>query len=286
VEQLLRDEIPNLLRLYPNPFVAQTCFSLSHYIKTTWSDEKTTHQDYQSFLANSFDEALSGAIKLARYTASSQGRPTSGVILDPLDRLGPFASAPIMGGRRVEFLPGLSVVGSHKSEMRRLSSHDTPVGVLVLLTDEHFAIETMADEVRKLIWRARPLVITCVCRTSLAMLRRRPGGILKELAPDVVVFDESFVDRAVPFGAFSASKSLYGYWNQKGKTNFHSTTYQPNSISSLHFMNCLVKADSAFHKCIAEKLEEIEHNLTVRMDVFGRLYSPSLARMIRASEGL
>jgi acetylornithine/succinyldiaminopimelate/putrescine aminotransferase len=283
LEQLAREEIPNLLRLYANPFVAQTCFSLSHYIKTTWSDEKTTRQDYQSFLANSFDEALSGAIKLARYAANSQGLSTSTVILDPLDRLGPFASAPIMGGQRVEFLPGITVVGRHRSETRRLCSSDKAVGILVLLADEQSAIETFADEVRKLNWRFRPLVITCVDRNSLGMLRRRPGGILREIAPDIVVFDDSFVGHAAPFGAFSAGKALYAFWNQPGKTTFHSTTYQPNSISTLHFMKCLEHDDPALYSCIAEKLEQIKTNLSYRMEVFGRLYSPSLVRMIRAS---
>src|SRR5262249_29534722 len=145
------------------------------------------------------------------------------------------------------------------------------------------AIETFADEVRKLSWRARPLIITCVDRVSLGMLRRRPGGILREIAPDIVVFDDSFVGHAVPFGAFSASKALYAFWNQPGTTPFHSTTYQPNSISTLHFMKCLEQDDPALHTCIAEKLEEIHNNLATRMEVFGRLYSPSLARMIRAS---
>ncbi len=50
------------------------------------------------------------------------------------------------------------------------------------------------------------------------------------------MFDESFVNRDVPFGAFTARQALYDHWNRPGKTTFHSTTYQPNTISSLHFM--------------------------------------------------
>src|SRR5262249_19208573 len=126
-------------------------------------------------------------------------------------------------------------------------------------------------------------IISCVDRISLGMLRRRPGGILRETAPDIVVFDDSFVGHAVPFGAFSASKALYAFWNQPGKTTFHSTTYQPSSISTLHFMKCIEQDDPTLHTCIAEKLEEIRTSLALRMEVFSRLYSPSLARMIRAS---
>ena len=93
----------------------------------------------------------------------------------------------------------------------------------------------------------QPLVITCIDRASLAALRGGSGGILHEIVPDIVVFDESFVDHAVPFGAFTARKSLFACWNRPGKATFHSTTFQPNTISTLHFMRCLAQADPEFH---------------------------------------
>src|ERR1022692_621801 len=105
-EQILREQLPNLFRLYLNPYVVQTCFCLERYIHDTWYAKKGSPEPYQSFLANSFDEALSGAIKLARYCASIAGRSTTGLVIDPTERLGPFASA-----GSVVFLPGLTVVG-------------------------------------------------------------------------------------------------------------------------------------------------------------------------------
>src|SRR5262245_33321379 len=106
-EQILREQLPNLLRLYLNPYVTQACFCLAQYVRTTWA----TGGEYQTFLANGFDEALSGALKLARYGAGVAGRPTAGLVLDPADRLGPYAGAAAVGGGKVEFLPGLVVVG-------------------------------------------------------------------------------------------------------------------------------------------------------------------------------
>ena len=85
--------MPNLFRLYLNPYVAQTCFCLERYIQTTWHAQAENPESYQTFLANSFDEALSGAIKLARYCASVAGRSTTGLVIDPDNRLGPFSSA-------------------------------------------------------------------------------------------------------------------------------------------------------------------------------------------------
>ncbi len=58
-----------------------------------------------------------------------------------------------------------------------------------------------AEAIRQLVRRHRPRVITCVDRTSLASLRAGSRGILHEIVPDIVVFDESFVDFAVPFSA-------------------------------------------------------------------------------------
>src|SRR5262249_32894290 len=80
-EQLLRQQLPNLLRLYLNPYVTQTCFCLTRYVQSTWGAGGAG--EYQTFLANGFDEALGGAIKLARYAASLAGRPTAGLVLDP-----------------------------------------------------------------------------------------------------------------------------------------------------------------------------------------------------------
>jgi acetylornithine/succinyldiaminopimelate/putrescine aminotransferase len=137
--------------------------------------------------------------------------------------------------------------------------------------------------VREAIRRDYPRVITAVDRASLGVLRSAPAWVLREFAPDIVVFDESFVDQAVPFGAFTARKALYQTWNRPGKATFHSTTFQPNTVSSLHFMNCLEKADPEFHTSVAEDLQKIQADLSVRRRLFRRLYSPPLYRLIRAT---
>jgi acetylornithine/succinyldiaminopimelate/putrescine aminotransferase len=283
-EQILREQLPNLLRLYLNPYVTQACLCLARYVQTTWGGEAGADEDYQTFLANGFDEALSGAIKLARYTASLAGRPTTGLALDPADRLGPYAGASVAGGGKVEFLPGLVVVG--KDEHRLIDSRNDPstrFGLLVLVAGAEALLDQNADIIRELIQRDAPRVIVCVDRGSLAALRRGPAGLLREIAPDIVVFDESFVERAVPFSAFTARKALYDHWNRPGKATFHSTTYQPNTISSLHFLRCLEKADPQFHASLAQELHKIQADLRIRGDLFRRLYSPSLYRLIRAT---
>jgi acetylornithine/succinyldiaminopimelate/putrescine aminotransferase len=276
-EQILREQLPNLLRLYLNPYVTQTCLCLARYVQTTWASAG----EHQTFLANGFDEALSGAIKLARYAASVAGRPTTGLILDPTDRLGPYVGVSLPEGGKVEFIPGLVVAG--KEEFTAAMTSGGPFGLLVLVAGAEAILDQHADALRLLIRRDAPRIITCVDRASLAALRRGAFPVLREFEPDIVVFDESFVDRAVPFSALTARKALYDHWNRPGKATFHSTTYQPNTISSLHFMRCLEKVDPEFRESVAPDLHKIETDLGVRGELFRRLYSPALYRLIRAT---
>ncbi len=282
-EQMIREQMPNFLRLYLSPSVTQTCFCLSRYVRDTWyAGPLASAVEFQSFLANSFDEALSGAIKLARYAASKTQRPTAGLVVDPAGRLGPYAGVKLVGDKWVEFIPGLTVIGDGVSISKALEATQS-VGLVVLVAGAEAAIEPSARAIRQLIDRDRPIVITCVDRPSLAVLRSGPGRLLRSLSPDIVVFDESFVDHAVPFSAFASRKTLYNYWNRRGRATFHSTTYQPNTISSLHFVRCLPAADPEFYRSVASSLEEIIRDVGLRRTLFRKLYSPSLYRAIRTT---
>src|SRR5262249_15211553 len=109
--EIVREQIPNFFRLYLNPYVVQTCFCLSRYAQTV-SQAGKPDVLFQTFLANSFDEALSGAIKLARYDANLKNRPVSGLVIDPDSKLGPFASISFPNQGKVEFIRDLVVVES------------------------------------------------------------------------------------------------------------------------------------------------------------------------------
>jgi acetylornithine/succinyldiaminopimelate/putrescine aminotransferase len=281
-ERILRERLPNLFRLYVNPFVAQACLCLARYAGTTWRRPPGTEDDFQTFLANGFDEALGGAIKLARYAASVTGGPTTGLVIDGADRLGPFASAPIAGGGRVTFVPGLEVVGKDDA-FPPVPPTGPPFGFVVLVPGADGGLGRHTEAARALVRSDYALVVTCVDRESLAALRRSADAALREPAPDVVVFDETFVNRDVPFAAFTARKELYDHWNRPGKTTFHSTTYQPNTISALHFLRCLEAADPDFHAALAADLRRVEADPGFRAALFRRMYSPSLARATRAA---
>lgn len=265
--QLLGEQLPNLFRLYLNPYVVQTCFCLERYIQESWQAGAAAPESYQSFLANSFDEALSGAIKLGRYCASIAGRPTAGLVIDPAARLGPFASS-----EHVEFLPGLAI---HKTLAGIPEARE--IGFVVLASGD--ILDLHAESVRRFT-RAGALTIVCVDRQTLMGTR---GGIKALPVPDIVVFDESFVRREVPFAAFSARRPLYDYWNKSGRATFHSTTFQPNTVSTLHFLRCLERDDPSLHERVSGVLQSIAREPRECLRLLRRLYSPSLARAIDAT---
>jgi acetylornithine/succinyldiaminopimelate/putrescine aminotransferase len=302
-EQIIGNQEPNFLRLYLNPHIAQTCFCLDRYVRTTWPQpeglkrgKRERGEDCQSFLANAFDEALGGAIKLARYSRGAGASRSTGVILDPADRLTGFAFAALSQGRKAEFLPGLRVFGS--SELGRASTAiygdnagldfraghpGDAVTLLVLASGADHLLDQHAEAIRLLVRRNSPFVITCIDRQGLSALHKNSNSFLREIVPDIVVFDESFVDHAVPFGAFTARKSVCACWNRPGKATFHSTTFQPNSISTLQFMRCLATADPDFHARYQGLFQRSITDVSFRGNWFRRFYNPVLFRLIRAT---
>jgi acetylornithine/succinyldiaminopimelate/putrescine aminotransferase len=272
--RLVRDRIPNLFRLYLNPYLVQTCVCLSRYVTRTWPAD-VTGAAYPSFLANSSDEALSGAIKLARYHANQQGRSPLGLVLDRAGRLGPFVGVQVPGHDRIEFIPGLRVVGPDSTLSEEAFG-------FALLDAAQPISDQDAAALEAIVRRTRPLVILRVDRRSLAALQQRDGGLLRELRPDIVVFDESFVERQVPFAAFTARPDLYAPWQTKGQKTFHSTTFQPNAITSLHFLRCLEAADPSFFATLASELERIARDPQHCLHLLSTLYSPFLAGALEA----
>jgi acetylornithine/succinyldiaminopimelate/putrescine aminotransferase len=280
-EQLIQQQLPNFFRLYLNPFVVQTCFCLSRYVQKTWFSDCAEEPRFQTFLANSFDEALSGAIKLARYQLNLQRRPPVGLVIDRGGRLGYLASVVIKGDQRIDFIPKLRLVGPYSRGLDVIVESGEQFGFVVLLDPPGRLQDPDEEALQRLIREQSPLVIVGVDRHGLAMWRRsaltsgRPS-----VHPDIAVFDESFVERAVPFAAFTARKHLYDLWNQPRQAAFHSTTYQPNTISSMHFLKCLRETDSEFYATVEAKLERIRRDPIRCTSFLAELYSPYLARAI------
>lgn len=286
MQRIIDERIPNLFRLFINPHVAKACFCLSKFAQSEGNRETENQEDYQVFLANGFDEALSGAIKLARYTANLQDRPSAGLLVTGdessyRDRLRYFHALNLDDNRQVEFIPSLVATTCETAALASLVGEKPAFGFVVLdlparsLSSDAFAL------LKQLVATSNATVISCVDRESLTCLQRQGASRQQHLAADILVFDESFVNFNVAFGAFAARQSLYRPWNQRSNTTFHSTTYQPNTVSTLHFLKCVEELNSRFFESVAKQLQQIDTDSDFRFAQFGRCYNPTLGRLIR-----
>jgi hypothetical protein len=212
--EIVDRKLPNLFRLYLNPYVAQACYCAGEAIKSAWP---AAGGPQQVFLANSFEEALSGAIKLARYDRAERRRSAQGLIVDETDRLKYFADAELADGGRLEFIPALRVVNDVGRAVAALDDATRRPGFVVASA----AVMQAPDGEFARRWSTlpadgKPLLIVHVDRERLFLDDPTVDDAWRQVVPDVVVFDESFVDRGVPFGAFAAGPQLFGRWNRRG----------------------------------------------------------------------
>jgi acetylornithine/succinyldiaminopimelate/putrescine aminotransferase len=267
---------PNFFRPWNNPFVVQACYCLSEYVRTTWHHWDQAPRHFQSFLANSLHEALSGAIKLLRYNDHHHQRTPRGLIVDFQRRVGSFADASV-DGQPLVFLPAIKTVSSKAEFHRAVQDNYAPWGFVAVVTNPQDLPGEVWEDLIDLLGQKSRRVIVCVDRAGLDHYR----NMAQSLMPDVVVFDESFTHRLVPFAAFSADRSLFRAWNRPHRSSFHSTTFQPNSLATLHFLKCLQQDDPAFYSQVHEQLQQIAADARWRLRLLAKLYSPMLAKTIR-----
>jgi len=152
IDAILNEQEPNFLRLYLNPHTANVCLALDRYARTTWPIGRD--EDFQSFLANGIEEAISGALKLLRCHRSASDRESIGLILDPSDRLKGFASADLSSGDRVAFLPGLTTLSGPMDGLReadrlprRMREKERRLRQVVAELEQRFMRSPTPDEV-------------------------------------------------------------------------------------------------------------------------------------------
>jgi acetylornithine/succinyldiaminopimelate/putrescine aminotransferase len=272
-EQMIHEQIPNLFRPFANPYVVQTCYCLSELVRMVWPSHQSSAQPLQSFLANSLDEALSGAIKLARYCANAKKTSPKGLVIDPCDRLGPFAEVNIRGHETIRFVRDLTIVKD-----RRICEFKDHFGFVVIMDTQDQDTTGYLARYLKQGCADPPFIIRAMTQLQLAHIELAA----RDPVPDIVIFDESFVNHDLPFAAFTARRRLFDAWNRRSKSTFHSTTFQPNTIASMHFLKCLEASEPHFVKSIDDVLMRIQNDVSYCLMMMEKLYSPFLAKAIRS----
>jgi acetylornithine/succinyldiaminopimelate/putrescine aminotransferase len=278
IRDLLVRQTPNLFRLYLNSHAAGACVLLTQAVARTWGE---TADDWRVYLANGGDDALSGAIKLARYANGAEGRSFGGLLLDPHRRLASLFCLPTVGGPPAPLVPGLDGA-SDPAAARRLLEDGDPPGLAVIeqrTLREDFG--RWAPVIRRLAKLPRPprWIVVAERDDVAAALRRQPAE-KPPFSPEVVVFDESYVNGELPFGAFAARKPLDRNWLRRGMATFHSTTFQPNAIASSHVVRCCEQFLPELHAECAAELQRLAHDAGRTLRMLERRYDPKLARWI------
>ncbi len=290
--ELIEHQIPNFFRLYANPWVAKTCLALSEYAHHGWH-RGLRNAEHCVFLTNSGEEALSGAIKLARFYRSSVLQPSDkshDLLIDSTGDYRHFGSTYLSTEcADVVYLPQLRTLAELTSrDAQGIGTH--PLMIVVSSALAHLS-ESDWQAVQEQCNRTGSLTIVVVKLVELISLRQ--GSAQNEtlrlltrliaLNPQIVVLDESGTDHEVPFGAMIVKQEIMNVWQQSGWTNFHSTTYQPNSIASMHFLHCLKKYDPEFFVQLTPSFTEIDRDPKACLHYFQRFYSPALSKWIRYS---
>jgi hypothetical protein len=204
------------------------------------------------------------------------------VLQDFDSRLENFVDAKLVDRGRIAFLPGLTTTFRVEDALGQYVARRPRPGFVAVSADslESVGFELLDALVGVRSHPERPLLIVSVTRNRLFFREDSNEQPWRRVTPDIVVCDESFAEFGVPLGAFLAPPHLYAHWNNRRTATFHSTTYQPNTVSTLHFMNVLRRAEPEFIRRHGNALRRINDDLAARRDSFGRRYSPSLAKLI------
>ena len=275
-DELISTQTPNLLRVHLNPWVTQTCLTLNHYAQSLCRFTSSEAEDCPSFLCNSRDEALSGAIKLARYTINARSlkkRTPAAIIVDPHQVFPHFGYSLRSDGATVQFVPG--IIRCDESRIADALRRYPNAGIVVLAHDSD-RLESNR-QLRELCSNPDVVTIQCIDAATTTLEATDQRG----RRADIVVFNESFVDHGVAFSAFTTRKSVYLPWMNGRMSMFHSTTFQPNSLTTMLFMRCLEQRDPRSCHLLADELNSLTSSVDARHSCYQRFYSPSLSKLIR-----
>ncbi|MFN5074751.1 MAG: aminotransferase class III-fold pyridoxal phosphate-dependent enzyme [Planctomyces sp.] len=283
-EELIRLRIPNLLRLYLNPWVVQTCTVLAAAVG--WKFPAAAEQRYPSFLANSGAEALSGAVKLARFHQHRVqqrhcGPPDSSVLFSGDELPSDFAELETAGNGTDSGSTGLIPLARcccERKATQELAHPGFVPAAIVMSAAEVCADSPLMRHLQQYQLRGG-LVIVRLRAEDLVV----PADDTLQLVPDILVLDDTLTARQVPFGAFTARRTLYGPWMTGKLSTFHSTTFQPNTVSTRHLLRCLPNLAPGLYRRVQPALDLLLRDHQVLRRTFGELFSPSLLRVICAA---
>ncbi len=271
-----------------NPDVAGCCLGLSELSCLGFPSLRSS-SILPSFLANSGDDALSGAFKLARFWRSNSQPAIADhpddLLIDDASEYSGFSQVkcldPGSGHERlVNFIPGIrnAILSDGFRILHEDGNYQTVMPRIVAITANSFRQLTPAtlSNLQELSEAGR-LILIAVLNVRF-FENQQP--LLSRIRPDIVVFDQSFTNGQIPFGAMTSRDDLLRIWHSRKLSMFHSTTFQPNSVSTRWFLNCLRDRFPDVHRRIEPTLVKLVDDRRFCLRMIRQLYSPSLSRTI------
>ncbi|WP_280315105.1 aminotransferase class III-fold pyridoxal phosphate-dependent enzyme [Nocardia abscessus] len=231
-----------------------------------------------SFLANSTEEGISAAVKLARHTAARNDRSGQVLVIDPEQSLAQYFD-PARDGLTDALVPGVRSSDSVAAAYDLLAT-ESWAGVLIVLSPEFDGLSkeaadllhtASADGAMRIVCDRRPIPVA----TSD---RRLPAAAIDA---DIWVYGENLTDDQVPFGCSVMTRQAYTVWNNPVDCLAHSSTFGGNGVAvaaALHVLRERGYLDNRAERALAD----ITASRRVRNDAFARYVSPPAAGLLEA----
>ncbi|WP_280350909.1 aminotransferase class III-fold pyridoxal phosphate-dependent enzyme [Nocardia abscessus] len=236
--------------------------------------------DCVSFLANSTEEGISAAVKLARHTAARNNRSGQVLFIDPQQSLVQYFD-PVGDGLIDALVPGVRSVDSVKEAIEALPTESWGAILIVLSAELDGQSEEVADLLRT---AAAEGAMRIVCdRRPIPFAtgeRRLPAATLDA---DVWVYGENLTDNQVPFGCSVMTRQAYTVWNNPVDCLAHSSTFGGNGVAAtaaLHVLRERGYLDDRAERALAD----IITSRRARNEAFARYVSPPAADLLEAFE--
>ncbi|HTN88523.1 MAG TPA: aminotransferase class III-fold pyridoxal phosphate-dependent enzyme, partial [Sorangium sp.] len=254
---------------------------------------------YRTFFANSYNEAIHGALKLVRHHAVSSFAEHGGriLVLDSEDRLR-SSFDPCDEGPADALIPGVEFVATAESLQRRLDS-GVYCGVLLAgagavdaeRTDVSSYLGALAGALPALERHRRRggLVVLDLSDVDVSVRAAGPDRLIQAIRPDLFVFDERLTDYEVPFAAFSGSTAAFAAWTQPGSAFLHTNTYGGNTLAMRKVAARLRKRWTKSDEHSARVRQVVQRTGTewdLALELYARHVNPATAALHRSLHGL
>ncbi|AXT51936.1 aminotransferase class III-fold pyridoxal phosphate-dependent enzyme [Aquimarina sp. BL5] len=217
----------------------QVAFMLCEIINNYQKREK-----YKTFFANSYLEAIHGAIKIARTASKEIYKKEEGeVVFYDAGQRYQFLFDPLQEGCEKALIPGITFYTRLKMIQESIEKNNPGI-VLISIYQENDEKEVF--EIIRQIKRKEIVTVLDLSGVDINKIHSFGDNFLQQF--DCVVWGEALSDNQFPFGAFSTRDTIYKPWNSLDTCLTHSSTYGGNGMVLSYVRKVIRKEFMEFHK--------------------------------------